>query len=338
MTWAASAPTVPPITAGATLLQVRDLTVRFTTEDGPVLAADAVSFDLRAREVLALVGESGCGKSVTAMALTKLLPRSAAISGTVQLGEKSLLELPESGLRDIRGRDIAYVFQEPMNSLNPVLTVGRQIGEVLRRHQRLRGSAVRRRCLELLELVGIPLPQRRLGEYPHQLSGGMRQRVMIAMAIACRPLLLVADEPTTALDVTVQAGILDVLRDLRAETGTAILLITHDLGVVADLADRVVVMYAGRTIEEATTDAIFARPSHPYTRGLLDAVPNPERRSVGLKEIPGRVPTMRHSPAQCTFADRCSFADDLCRRELPLLGLGPAGHPVRCFHPLGEST
>jgi peptide/nickel transport system ATP-binding protein len=334
MTRVVGTPVQPAATIGRTLLSIRDLSVRFPTEDGPVLAADGVSFDLAEREVLALVGESGCGKSVTAMALTRLLPRSAAITGSVRLDDRSLLDLSESGLRDVRGRDIAYVFQEPMTSLNPVLTVGRQIGEVLRRHQHMRGAALARRCLELLELVGIPLPARRLNEYPHQLSGGMRQRVMIAMAIACRPRLLVADEPTTALDVTVQAGILDVLRDLRAETGTAVLLITHDLGVVADLADRVVVMYAGRTIEEARTEALFARPSHPYTRGLLDAVPNPERRASGLKEIPGRVPTMRSSPDACTFADRCAYADGLCRAQLPLMGVGPAGHPVRCFHPL----
>jgi peptide/nickel transport system ATP-binding protein len=319
------------------LLTVRELTVRFRTEDGPVLAVDTVSFEVAPGEVLALVGESGCGKSVTAMALTRLLPRSATISGTVHLGQTSVLDQPESGLRDIRGRDIAYVFQEPMTSLNPVLTVGRQIGEVLRRHQRMRGRAVAGRAAELLELVGIPLPVRRLREYPHQLSGGMRQRVMIAMAVACRPKLLIADEPTTALDVTVQAGILDVLRDLRAETGTAVLLITHDLGVVADLADRVVVMYAGRTIEEAGTEALFARHSHPYTRGLLEAVPNPLRRTGGLREIPGRVPTMRDSPDACTFADRCGYADDVCRAERPRLAPGPAGHPVRCFHPLATT-
>jgi peptide/nickel transport system ATP-binding protein len=316
------------------LLTVRDLSVRFRTEDGPVLAVDRVGFDMAEREVLALVGESGCGKSVTAMALTRLLPRSASVSGSVRLVDRSLLDLPESELRDVRGRDVAYVFQEPMTSLNPVLTIGRQIGEVLRRHQRMRGAAVTRRAVELLELVGIPLPERRLRQYPHQLSGGMRQRVMIAMAVACRPRLLVADEPTTALDVTVQAGILDVLRDLRAQTGTAILLITHDLGVVADIADRVVVMYAGRNIEEANVDALFLRHSHPYTRGLLEAVPNPQRHASGLREIPGRVPTMRDSPHACTFAARCEHADEECRQNRPPLLPGPAGHPVRCFHPL----
>jgi peptide/nickel transport system ATP-binding protein len=286
-------------------------------------------------EVLALVGESGCGKSVTALALTRLLPRNAAVSGSVSFAGTPLLELTESALRDVRGRDIAYVFQEPMTSLNPVLTVGHQIGEVLGRHQRLRGRAADRRALDLLDLVGIPLPARRLRDYPHQLSGGMRQRVMIAMAVACRPRLLVADEPTTALDVTIQAGILDVLRDLRAEIGMAVLLITHDLGVVADIADRVAVMYAGRTIETAGSAALFARPSHPYTRGLLDAVPNPARHADGgLREIPGRVPVLASSPDACTFADRCLRADNTCRHYRPDLGPGPAGHPVRCWHPL----
>ena len=321
-------------TVGGPLLEVENLSVRFRTEDGPVLATDQVSFTVADREVLALVGESGCGKSVTAMALTRLLPSNALITGSVRLVDRSLLELPESRLRDVRGRDIAYVFQEPMTSLNPVLTVGKQLGEVLRRHQQLRGKTAERRATELLDLVGIPLPARRLKEYPHQLSGGMRQRVMIAMAVACEPRLLVADEPTTALDVTVQAGILDVLRDLRAEIGTAVLLITHDLGVVADLADRVVVMYAGRTIEEAGTEALFARHSHPYTRGLLEAVPDPERRAGGIREIPGRVPTLRSSPDECTFADRCGRADSLCRSRRPELLPGQAGHPVRCVHPL----
>jgi peptide/nickel transport system ATP-binding protein len=340
------------------LLDVRDLTVRFSTEDGPVLAVDAASFEVGEGEVLALVGESGCGKSVTALALTGLLPRGATVSGEIRfaggdLGRREDLgRLGERALREVRGRDIAYVFQEPMTSLNPVLTVGRQIGEVLRRHQGMRGQAARRRAADLLRLVGIPLAERRLREYPHQLSGGMRQRVMIAMAVACRPRLLVADEPTTALDVTVQAGILDVLRDLRAEIGTAVLLITHDLGVVADIADRVVVMYAGRTIEQAGAAALFGAPSHPYTRGLLDAVPNPAPRGTfgaagvartarhldgGLREIPGRVPVLRAAVDACTFADRCGYADEVCRLRRPDLVPGPAGHPVRCWHPLAPT-
>jgi peptide/nickel transport system ATP-binding protein len=318
-----------------TLLTVDDLTIRFRTEDGPVLAVDGASFDVAPQEVLALVGESGCGKSVTAMALTGLLPPNATVTGAVTFDGTTLLGLGESSLRDVRGRDIAYIFQEPMTSLNPVLTVGRQIGEVLHRHQRMRGAAARQRAIELLDLVGIPLPARRVREYPHQLSGGMRQRVMIAMAVACQPRLLVADEPTTALDVTIQAGILDVLRSLRTEIGMAVLLITHDLGVVADIADRVVVMYAGRTIEAASARALFARPSHPYTRGLLDAVPNPARHADGgLREIPGRVPILPSSPDACTFADRCTYADETCRTQTPAMEPGPAGHPVRCWHPL----
>ncbi|HCU51499.1 MAG TPA: ABC transporter ATP-binding protein, partial [Micromonosporaceae bacterium] len=307
----------------------------FRTEDGPVLAVDAADFEVAEAEVVALVGESGCGKSVTALALTGLLPGNATIDGTVDLAGDQLTGMPESRLREIRGRDIAYIFQEPMTSLNPVLTVGRQIGEVLKQHQHMRGRAMKLRAIELLELVGIPIPARRLGEYPHQLSGGMRQRVMIAMAVACRPKLIVADEPTTALDVTIQAGILDVLRHLRDEIGTAILLITHDLGVVADVADRVVVMYAGRVVEQSNVVGLFANPSHPYTRGLLDAVPNPARHADGgLREIPGRVPVLRSTSNACTFADRCQYVDGLCRTQRPSLTPGPAGHPVRCWHPL----
>jgi peptide/nickel transport system ATP-binding protein len=322
---------------GEPLLRVRDLTVGFRTEEGTVLAVDEVSFHVGERELVALVGESGCGKSVTAMALTGLLPGNATVTGEILFAGQDLRGRSERGLRAIRGRDVAYVFQEPMTSLNPVLTVGRQVGEVLRRHQRMRGDAARRRTVELLELVGIPLPARRAREYPHQLSGGMRQRVMIAMALACAPKLLVADEPTTALDVTVQAGILDVLRNLSVETGTAVLLITHDLGVVAELAERVVVMYAGRVIEESYVDDLFARPEHPYTRGLLDAVPNPARHGDrSLREIPGRVPVLANSPDACTFADRCPRVDDTCRTHRPELTPGPSGHLVRCWHPLAE--
>jgi peptide/nickel transport system ATP-binding protein len=324
---------------GSVLLEVADLSVTFHTEDGPVLAVDGASFEIAQRQVLALVGESGCGKSVTAMALTGLLPASSEVRGSIRLAGRELAGLPEQRLRTVRGREIAYVFQEPMTSLNPVLTVGRQIREVLVRHQGMRRAAAQRRALELLEQVDIPEPRRRLGEYPHQLSGGMRQRVMIAMALACRPQLLVADEPTTALDVTIQAGVLDLLRTLSREIGTSVLLITHDLGVVADIADRVVVMYAGRTIEESGVDGLFASPSHHYTRGLLDAVPNPARRDDGgLREIPGVVPTLRSAPDACTFADRCSHADELCRTSRPALEPGPAAHPVACWHPVTETT
>ena len=298
----------------------------------------SVSFEVAEREVLALVGESGCGKSVTAMALTRLLPRNALVTGSVRLGERSLLDLPESRLRDVRGRDIAYVFQEPMTSLNPVLTVGRQIGEVLRRHQRHarrgRATGARPNCSTW---SASRCRRGGCGEYPHQLSGGMRQRVMIAMAVACRPRLLVADEPTTALDVTVQAGILDVLRDLRAEIGTAVLLITHDLGVVADIADRVVVMYAGRTIEEAGTEALFARHSHPYTRGLLEAVPNPARHADGgLREIPGRVPThARVAGRRARSPTGAATPTTLCRYAAAAAAARPGRAPgAAAVHPL----
>ena len=312
-----------------TLLRVDELTVRFRTEDGPVLAVDAASFDVAAEEVLALVGESGCGKSVTALALTRLLPRNATVAGTVTFDGTTLSALPESALREVRGRDVAYVFQEPMTSLNPVLTVGRQIGEVLRQHQKLHGAAARRRAIELLDLVGIPLPARRIGEYPHQLSGGMRQRVMIAMAVACRPRLLVADEPTTALDVTIQAGILDVLRDLRTEIGMAVLLITHDLGVVAEMCDRVAIMYAGRIVEQADVNTIFRAPQHPYTRALIHATPR-IGSSERLETIAGQPPIVRGQVRGCLFAPRCPLVGDDCAVEPALLERA-SGHGVRCW-------
>jgi len=279
------------------LLEVSDLSVRFDGDDGAVHAVDQVSFTLQPREVLAIVGESGCGKSVTAMSLLKLLPPAATVTGEARFDGRDLLSMDARAIRSVRGREISFVFQEPMTSLNPAYTVGRQIGEVLRRHMGLKGAAERDRTLELLELVGIPAPQRRISEYPHQLSGGMRQRVMIAIALACDPKVLIADEPTTALDVTIQAGILDLMRDLRERLDTAIVLITHDLGVVADIADRVVVMYAGRKVEEAPVEELFAHPLHPYTVGLMAAIPTPgagDRRR--LQEIPGMVPSLAELP------------------------------------------
>jgi peptide/nickel transport system ATP-binding protein len=317
------------------LLEVSDLSVRFDTDDGPVQAVDRVSFALDERQVLAIVGESGCGKSVTAMSILRLLPGTATPSGTAWFGGRDLLAARDSELRAVRGREISFVFQEPMTSLNPALTVGRQIGEVLRRHLRMSGAEARRRTVELLDLVGIPAPARRVGEYPHQLSGGMRQRVMIAMALACDPKILIADEPTTALDVTIQAGILDLLRDVRERLGTAIVLITHDLGVVADIADRVVVMYAGRKVEEAPVRELFAHPQHPYTVGLLAAIPRPAngdgRRR--LQEIPGIVPSLSAPPPRCTFAPRCPRADDRSRSQEPALREVRPDHLVACFHP-----
>jgi len=320
------------------LLEVDDLSVRFDSDEGSVHAVDRLSFSLEEGEVLAMVGESGCGKSVTAMSLLRLLPASASLSGAVRFGERDLLTTDEATLRGVRGREISFVFQEPMTSLNPVFTVGRQVGEVLRHHLDLDRAAARDRTVELLELVGIPAPTRRIDEYPHQLSGGMRQRVMIAIAVACNPKVLIADEPTTALDVTIQAGILDLMRDIRERLGTAILLITHDLGVVADLADRVMVMYAGRKVEEAVADELFAHPQHPYTTGLLAALPRSGRRSIDepLQEIPGVVPSLAQLPDACAFAPRCPRADAECEQVPPLEPVRPR-HPAACFHP-GEAV
>jgi peptide/nickel transport system ATP-binding protein len=305
-----------------------------------VHAVDKLSFTLAESEVLGIVGESGCGKSVTAMSLLRLLPETASISGRARFDGDDLLGASSRRLRRIRGNEIGFVFQEPMTSLNPVFTVGRQITETLRTHRGLSRSAARTRAIELLDLVHIPAPERRVREYPHQLSGGMRQRVMIAMAVSCDPKILIADEPTTALDVTIQAGILDLMRELRERLGTAIILITHNLGVVADIADRVVVMYAGRKAEEAPVHELFARPQHPYTIGLLGAIPLPGAASKQdrLKEIPGRVPSLAELPDHCAFAPRCPRADDLTRSEVPpLRAVGP-GHQVACFHPGGEWT
>ncbi len=323
----------------APLLEVTDLSVRFDTDDGTVHAVDRMSFSLGHGEVLGLVGESGCGKSVTAMSMLRLLPETASISGRALFAGTDLLTLSQRRLRRVRGKEIAFVFQEPMTSLNPVFTVGRQISEVLQRHLDLSRTAARARALELLRLVRIPAPERRLDEYPHQLSGGMRQRVMIAMALACDPKVLVADEPTTALDVTIQAGILDLMRDIRERLGTAIILITHNLGVVADLADRVLVMYAGRKAEEAAVDDLFAHPQHPYTIGLLGAIPRPyegDETRRRLQEIPGRVPSLRELPTACAFADRCPRADELTRTQIPELRQVRPDHWVACFHP-GEN-
>jgi peptide/nickel transport system ATP-binding protein len=317
------------------VLEVRDLRVTFRTDDGPVSAVDGVSFAVAPGEVLAVVGESGCGKSVTAMGLAGLLPPTATVTGSVRLRGRELVGATEPDLRAVRGAEIAYVFQEPMTSLNPVFTVGSQIVETLRIHQRLSRRQARERAVELLGLVGIPSPAERVGAYPHQFSGGMRQRVMIAMALACDPAVLVADEPTTALDVTVQASVLDLLRDLGTRLGTAIVLITHDLGVVADIADEVLVMYAGRVVETATTQALFDAPRHHYTLGLLGAVPTAARRlrESRLREIPGLVPVLSEQPDACTFADRCPAADERCRTAAPELTAVADGHRAACWFP-----
>jgi peptide/nickel transport system ATP-binding protein len=321
------------------LLEITGLRVGFTTEDGEVQAVRDISLRLERGEILALCGESGCGKSVTAMSIPRLLPTGTTrLSGSIRLDGRELTGLAEHELREIRGRDVSVVFQEPMTSLNPSFTVGFQIAEVLRRHEKLSRTAARARAVELLELVGIPAPRRRVKEYPHQLSGGMRQRVMIAIAVACSPRVLIADEPTTALDVTIQAGVLDVFRDLRDRLGTAIILITHDLGVVADIADRAVVMYAGRAVEEAPVTELYARPRHPYTSGLMGALPTAavtgEDGRRRLAEIPGLVPPPFGDPPGCAFHPRCPRAQADCTARRPALEEHGAGHRAACFHPL----
>ena len=317
-----------------TLLEVRDLSVRFDTDDGAVHAVDRMSLTLEPRQVLGIVGESGCGKSVTALSILGLLPKTATVTGSVNFDGTELLGASKSQLRKVRGRQISFVFQEPMTSLNPVFRIGRQVDEVIQEHMSVSKREARARALGLLDLVHIPDPARRLDEYPHQLSGGMRQRVMIAMALACDPKILIADEPTTALDVTIQAGILDLLREVRERLGTAIVLITHNLGVVADLADRVVVMYAGRKAEEAPVHELFAHPQHPYTIGLLGAVPRAgAARNGRLQEIPGRVPLLAELPGHCAFADRCPRADEQSWSEVPELREVRRDHAVACFHP-----
>jgi peptide/nickel transport system ATP-binding protein len=316
------------------LLEVRDLSVRFDTDERTVHAVDRMSLTLEPRQVLGIVGESGCGKSVTALSILGLLPKTAIVTGSVSFDGTELLGASRSDLRKIRGRQISFVFQEPMTSLNPVFRIGRQIDEVVQEHMDVSKRGARARALELLDLVHIPDPSRRVDEYPHQLSGGMRQRVMIAMALACDPKVLIADEPTTALDVTIQAGILDLLREVRERLGTAIILITHNLGVVADLADRVVVMYAGRKAEEAPVHELFAHPQHPYTIGLLGAVPRAgAARNGRLQEIPGRVPSLAELPGHCAFADRCPRADEQSWSEVPELREVRQDHAVACFHP-----
>ena len=314
-------------------LSVRDLTVVFDTDRGPLLAADHVSFDLREGRTLCVVGESGCGKSVTALSLMRLLPEAArVVEGRVELSGRSLLELPERELRKLRGDEISMVFQEPMTALNPVYTVGYQVSEVIRAHQGLRRAPARRKAIEVLEMVGMPGAEERYDAYPHELSGGMRQRVMIAIALACRPSVLVADEPTTALDVTIQAQILDLLARLQGDLGMATLLITHDLGVVAETADDVVVMYAGQVVEAAPSATLFETPAHPYTRALLRSVPRPSHRAgARLEAIPGTVPDLARLPTGCRFADRCPQVFGPCRDAVPgLRAVGPE-HVARCL-------
>ena len=326
-------------TATSRVLEVEDLQTYFYTRGGLVKAVDGVSFSLARGATLAIVGESGCGKSVTALSLMRLVadPPGRIIGGRVRLEGVDLLRLDEAAMRDIRGNQISMVFQEPMTSLNPVMTIGRQISEALILHQRMSNKAALNRAIEMLQLVGIPEPTQRAKEYPHQLSGGMRQRAMIAMALACNPRVLIADEPTSALDVTIQAQILELIAKLQRELGTAVILITHDLGVVAETAERVIVMYAGRKVEEAAVGELFARPLHPYTRGLMNSIPRLAlmRREAGqqrLQEIPGIVPALSNLPQACTFAPRCAFADDTCRGQFPPYQEKRPDHWAACWH------
>ncbi|MCC7257667.1 MAG: ABC transporter ATP-binding protein [Gammaproteobacteria bacterium] len=318
------------------LLSVRDLAIEFDTLDGPVRAVDGVSFDLRCGETVGLVGESGCGKTVTGLSLLRLVPEPPGryAGGSIRFGGRELLALPEAELRALRGRDVAMVFQEPMTALNPVFTIGSQLTEVLRRHRGLGRREARVQALALLERVHIPEAARRLDEYPHQLSGGQRQRVMIAMALSCGPRLLVADEPTTALDVTTQAEVLAEIRRLQGELGMAMILVTHDLGVVAETCARAIVMYCGVIVETNATAALFAQPRHPYTLGLLQSVPRVrETRLAELPVIPGRVPDLRSLPPGCRFADRCPRVSERCRAEEPALTPIAGGGQVACHHP-----
>jgi peptide/nickel transport system ATP-binding protein len=325
----------PMNAAGKPLLEVEGLKTWFYTRDGVVRAVDGVSFDVQPGETVAMVGESGCGKSVTSLSILRLIasPPGRTIAGRITFEGRDLLALPEEEMRKVRGNEISMIFQEPMTSLNPVLTIGRQIAETLTVHRGLSRGDAMARAVEMLKLVNIPEPESRTDQYPHQLSGGMRQRVMIAMALACGPKLLIADEPTTALDVTIQAQILDLMRELKARTGAAILLITHDLGVVAEMAQRVFVMYAGRKVEEAPVAELFARPRHPYTRGLLASIPRLGAAAARkrLAEIPGVVPSLREAIPGCVFAPRCAYATERCRREYPPLERKADGHFVACW-------
>ena len=324
-----------PAAADTPVLEVRDLRTTFATSEGGALTAvDGVGFSVRAGETLAIVGESGSGKSVTALSIMRLLPAEVGriAGGSIRLRGRELTTLAEAEMQTVRGKQIGMVFQEPMTSLNPVHTVGAQVAEVVERHDGLDRARAQAYAVEMLALVGIPEPGRRATNYPHELSGGLRQRVMIAMALACRPSVLIADEPTTALDVTIQAQILDLLEDLQAQLGMALVFITHDLGVVAEIADRVLVMYAGQVVEAAAVADLFARPRMPYTAGLLDSMPRLGRAALGgrLSAIPGQVPMLAHLPPGCRFSNRCTHAGATCMTApLALESAGP-DHDVRC--------
>jgi oligopeptide/dipeptide ABC transporter ATP-binding protein len=326
-----SASSTPP------LLSVRDLVVEFSTRHGPVRAVDNISFDVYPNETVGIVGESGCGKTVTGLTLLQLIPMPPGriVQGSIEFQGKDLTKVSKKQMEELRGSDISMIFQEPMTALNPVFTVGNQMVDVLRRHKNLTRSQARAAAIEMLAKVGIPVPDKRIDEYPHQLSGGMRQRVMIAMALSCDPKLLIADEPTTALDVTTQAQVMEQIVKLQDEFHMSVILVTHDLGVVAESCDRAIVMYCGNIIETADIHDLFERPRHPYTKGLLESIPRiRDRRVSELPIIPGMVPDLLHLPEGCRFADRCDKATDECRAEKPTVTVDEAtANGVACFHP-----
>ena len=318
------------------LLDVRGLKVHFRTDDGMVRAVDGIDLTVNRGEALGVVGESGCGKSVTALTVLKLIhmPPGKIVDGQILWQGRDLVPLDMSGMRKIRSKEIGIIFQEPMTSLNPVYTVGEQIAEVVRQHEKASRSAAMEKAVEMLRLVGIPTPDRRVHDYPHQFSGGMRQRVMIAMALVCDPKLLIADEPTTALDVTIQAQIMDLLEEMKQRLGMAIMLITHDMGVIAEAVQRVVVMYAGNVVEEAIVDDLFDRPLHPYTQGLIRSIPRIDHalaRQSRLETVGGSVPSLLYPPPGCRFAPRCKFAKPECSVSVPELREVEPGHKVACI-------
>lgn len=321
------------------LLDVQNLRTSFHISEGVIRAVDDVSFHIEKGETLAIVGESGCGKSQTALSIMRLIqtPPGRIDGGSILFEDEDLLTLSERAMLEVRGHRISMIFQEPMTSLNPVFTIGFQLCEQIERHLKLTPSAAEKRAIELLKLVGIPAPEKRIREYPHQMSGGMRQRVMIAMALSCDPQLLIADEPTTALDVTIQAQILELIRRLKSELGMSVLLITHDLGVVAEMAARVVVMYAGKVVEEADVKSLFKKPYHPYTQGLMASIPQLNTRVERLHVISGVVPNLLYLPGGCRFHPRCPYAKDRCREMEPeKLPLGDSGRLVSCWYPLAD--